>query len=136
MEGQSTALQKIDSSKELGVTSALLERFLAEKTEEFRDAIDQAVKEIHPESRQKSTNRVVEVSIKSEELRAVLLRPGQEVEEMQATMCGLECCLNSGEGAMSDPKRKLPSFDLILNSIDSMSHTVSWCCNITACTDF
>ena len=47
----------------------------------------------------KTASRVVQVSIKSEELRAVLLRPGQVVEEeLQATMCGLECCLRSGEG--------------------------------------
>ena len=47
----------------------------------------------------KTASRVVQVSIKNEELRAVLLRPGEVVEEeVQATMCGLECCLRSGEG--------------------------------------
>lgn len=72
------------------------ERFVAEKTEELRDAFDQAVKEINPETKI-SSRRHVEVSVKSAELHAVLLGP-KEVEEVQATMGGLECCLKSGEG--------------------------------------
>ena len=52
-----------------------------------------------PLAARKTASPVVQVSIKSEELRAVLLRPGEVVEEeVQATMCGLECCLRSGEG--------------------------------------
>jgi hypothetical protein len=47
--GHSAALQKCGRN-EVRLTSALWERFVAEKTEELRDAFDQAVKEIHPES--------------------------------------------------------------------------------------
>ena len=101
--GQSAALQKCGSRNEVRLTSAMWERFVAEKTEELRDAFDQAVKEIHPSQK---SDRAVQVSIKSEELRAVLLRPGQVVEEeVQAIMCGLECCLKSGEGGFWRQKR-------------------------------
>lgn len=79
------------------------ERFVAEKTEELRDAFDQAVKEIHPET--KISRRHVEVSVKSAELHAVLLGP-KEVEEVQATMGGLECCLKSGEGGGFSQRKK------------------------------
>ena len=76
---------------------------MAEKTEELRDAFDQAVKEIHPET--KISRRHVEVSVKSAELHAVLLGP-KEVEEVQATMGGLECCLKSGEGGGFSQRKK------------------------------
>ena len=102
--GHSAALQKC-GTHELGLTSAMWERFVAEKTEELRDAFDQAVKEINPETKI-SSRRHVEVSVKSAELHAVLLGP-KEVEEVQATMGGLECCLKSGEGGLLPKKKTL-----------------------------
>ena len=101
--GHAAALQKC-GTHELGLTSAMWERFVAEKTEELRDAFDQAVKEIHPETKIIS-RRHVEVSVKSAELHAVLLGP-KEVEEVQATMGGLECCLKSGEGGGFSQRKK------------------------------
>ena len=93
-EGQEDALQRCPRME--CVTGVLWERFVAERKEQFRDAIGQAVKEIDPEEAS-IARRCVELSIKSQELRAMLVRP-DGTEELQATMCGLECELNSGEG--------------------------------------
>ena len=93
-EGQEDALQQCPPME--CVTGVLWERFVAERKEQLRDAIGQAVKEIDPDEAS-IARRCVELSIKSKELRAKLVRP-DGTEEVQATMGGLECELNSGEG--------------------------------------
>ena len=90
-----------DGLGDLSVSRALWDRFVAERTEELRDAWDQAMTDL---SSDQPSRLSVDVALHSQELRAVLLRPGpgplgaEDSEEVRATILGVECRLRRDEG--------------------------------------
>ena len=108
--GQTDALRRC-GSQEVFVSRALWDRFVAERTEELRDAWDQALSNLSGPSgpsasptswdNRDSAALSVDLCLRSQELRAVLLRPSRssrhDTEEVRATILGLECRLRRDE---------------------------------------
>ena len=101
-ERTTTTRSELTELSEFSVSRALWDRFVAERTEELRGAWDQAFTNLSEHSISSSGKPVcVDVCLKSEELRAVVLRPGlssrEDAEEIRTTILGMECRLTRQE---------------------------------------
>ena len=95
-------LSGLTELSEVSVSRALWDRFVAERTEELRGAWDQAFTNLSEHSVSSSGKPVyVDLCLQSQELRAVVLRPGlssrEDTEEIRTTILGMECRLTRQE---------------------------------------